>query len=259
VPALIKRLSAPKTDPHRPEIIAALAATKDERAAPLLKRLLLDADDRVVTRAFEALGSEKATLALIDYLHNNNRNVQERAAQVTTLAEVQLFAPAKEELTAALKPLLGSVDTRAAALAALDSVRSSRATLAVVIPTGAVQPAVEAELAKLQGTWESASYEATGMPKNSRTVTLVFQGPRMTVKGGGEEQVLCELNVDKHPKWLDLVVREGTFVVSTTKGIYRLDGNTLTICHGGPLRPTKFEIRKEQWHADSLIVLKRKR
>jgi len=116
------------------------------------------------------------------------------------------------------------------------------------------------EYAKLQGEWNSISYEAARTEKDSRKLTLIFKDKKVTMKIEGKvKQSDCDLNVETEPKQLDIVAREGTYVVSENKGIYKISGNTLTICHGGAIRPEKFDVRTVDYSIDTLIVLKRKR
>ena len=119
---------------------------------------------------------------------------------------------------------------------------------------------VESDLDKLQGEWVSVSYEEARSPKDSRTVKLTFKENKVTMKMDGKTATDdCDLNVDEDPKWMDIVEREGPYVTSVNKGIYTLKGDRLTICHGGAIRPIKFEIRPGKFLVDSLIVLERKR
>ena len=119
----------------------------------------------------------------------------------------------------------------------------------------------DSELEKLQGEWVSVSYEEARAPKDSRTLKLTFKGNKViqVVDNKKAETDDCDLNVDEEPKWMDIVEREGTYVTSVNKGIYELQGDTLKICHGGAIRPSKFEVRQGKFLVDSLIVLKRKR
>jgi uncharacterized protein (TIGR03067 family) len=112
----------------------------------------------------------------------------------------------------------------------------------------------------LQGTWISESFEAKGAQKNSRSVTLTFEGERLLMKIDGNSFDLgYELDVESVPKRLDIINKRTRIDGSQNLGIYKLDGDRLTICHGGSARPDKFEIRTEEFSLDTLIVLKRKR
>jgi uncharacterized protein (TIGR03067 family) len=121
---------------------------------------------------------------------------------------------------------------------------------------------LEDELAKLQGEWVSVSFEAARVPKNSQKLTLVIKGKKIDMKVNDKVyKADCDLNVEEDPKWMDIVERDHlhVHVISENKGIYKLDGDTLTICHGAKIRPTKFEVRDGEFLCDSLIVLKRMR
>jgi uncharacterized protein (TIGR03067 family) len=112
----------------------------------------------------------------------------------------------------------------------------------------------------LQGAWVSVSFEGNGSVKDSRTVTLNFEGERLLMKVDDKSFKLAYgLDVDSEPKRLDMITMQGGIEVSRNHGIYKLEGDRLTICHGGPVRPEKFEIRTDKFAVDTLIVLKRKR
>jgi len=119
---------------------------------------------------------------------------------------------------------------------------------------------LEDAYAKLQGEWKSVSYDVARSPKDSHTLTMIFKEKKLTMKVDDKTyQVDCELNVDEDPKWMDLVTRQGPAIISVNRGIYKLVGGNLTICHGGVDRPSKFEIRPGEYLGDSVIVLTRKR
>src|SRR5437867_1110580 len=101
---------------------------------------------------------------------------------------------------------------------------------------------LDAEKKKLQGRWVSTSFEAIGSQKNSRTITLNFkEEDGLSLKVDDQTyDINYSLDVDSEPKQLDIITIMGGIVVFENFGIYRLDGDTLTICHGGPIRPKKF-------------------
>ena len=66
------------------------------------------------------------------------------------------------------------------------------------------------------------------------------------------------LNPSKNPKWIDIGVLQGS---PLGEGIYKLEGDVLTICVVGStnsanptLRPSEFKAKKDQY---SLLVLKK--
>jgi uncharacterized protein (TIGR03067 family) len=125
---------------------------------------------------------------------------------------------------------------------------------------GTLAADLDAEMDKLKGTWVSVSFEATGAAKNSRKLELTFNGDRVKQTVDDRVQNLnYELDVDSEPKRLTILTIMQGVVVKANAGIYKFDGDTLTICHGGKLRPEKFGLRTGPNYADSLIVLQRKR
>jgi uncharacterized protein (TIGR03067 family) len=102
------------------------------------------------------------------------------------------------------------------------------------------------DLAKLQGAWTAK----VGPDKNI-PITLAIKGNAIELTGtrpGGEEFKLTgELKIDEKasPKsfnWAKLTNRDGNELPENL-GIYKLDGDSWTVCAGGPgnERPTKFE------------------
>jgi len=129
---------------------------------------------------------------------------------------------------------------------------------ALVTPLLAADAASEKE--KLQGTWKSFSYEASGAVKDSRSVSLTIADNLIeAIVGDDVGRFEFDLDIDASPKEIDLVRLLGKLPMPerTDKGIYSLSGDELTICFGGQTRPEKFAIRPNS--DDSLIKLKRQR
>ena len=95
---------------------------------------------------------------------------------------------------------------------------------------------------ELQGTWAYQSMEWDGkhLPAAQiSTTTITFEKDEFTVKVGGKVTMAGTFKLDraKSPKTFGAVVTEGPGKGSEPLGIYKLDGDTLTVC----FRPTPGE------------------
>jgi uncharacterized protein (TIGR03067 family) len=127
--------------------------------------------------------------------------------------------------------------------------------------------AVKAELKKLQGTWQVTTWidssEQPAPPDEIKYFTFEFKGDVLILRKDKDDTsrdpLKCTLNPSKEPKWIDFDVGKP---LPAMAGIYKLEGDELTICvvAGGVnekpgLRPAEFKASKEKVHA--LFVLKR--
>ena len=133
--------------------------------------------------------------------------------------------------------------------------------LAVVFLIAAAEPAQDAkqELDKLQGEWTLVSVEVRGK-KRPDTVNAVS---KLTISGNqwvvtyrdfpSQARSTIEIDPSKDPKTIDLISRHEN---ATAPGIYKLEGDTLTVCYGtvGGERPKEFKTTQE---TGVLVVLKR--
>lgn len=129
---------------------------------------------------------------------------------------------------------------------------------------GADEPAKDEKkqaLEKLQGTWSIVSSEIRGTkmaidPTNDdRTV---IDGDKVTVTRGGAVSSTTTIRIDpsKSPKQIDISSVEPDDKTTVAPGIYKQEGDKLTICiaiTGGGARPERFEATEKTM----LIVLKR--
>lgn len=134
----------------------------------------------------------------------------------------------------------------------------------IVAATPAQDPKKEAqdtkkELDKLQGEWTMVSLEENGKKASDEFVKQF----KLTVKEdkwivNGREKPF-KIDQSKDPKTLDLVFKFGNKEI-VSQGIYKLEGDTLTLCrYSGRSsekagRPKEFKCRDNQ---DILVVWKR--
>jgi uncharacterized protein (TIGR03067 family) len=125
-------------------------------------------------------------------------------------------------------------------------------------------PAQEAALKTLSGTWLVISYEREGKKEPDARIKKmkVVQDGTTWKFFDGEDITLGKDTVspDKTPKEVDSLYENGPQRTKTAKGIYKLDGDTLTYCHADPgmPRPTDFSSGKEK-SGLTLMVLKKQK
>ena len=104
-------------------------------------------------------------------------------------------------------------------------------------------------LEKLQGEWVLVSAVRKGRALDERdikdTTSLVFQGAKVTVRflGGDAGTAAIKLDPGKRPAQIDVTPDVGPNKGLIHKGIYKIEGDTLTLCHGvgGGPRPSEFK------------------
>jgi uncharacterized protein (TIGR03067 family) len=135
--------------------------------------------------------------------------------------------------------------------------RSRRVTLSVsigLIVCGGIaaraddKADVEKELKRFQGTWTIESSEAGGQKAPAdqlKDMTVTFDGDKHTVKNASEVIQVGRQKIDptKSPKTIDVTMTEGPSKGTVMLGIYKFDGDTLTVCFDmeGKKRPTEFK------------------
>jgi uncharacterized protein (TIGR03067 family) len=114
---------------------------------------------------------------------------------------------------------------------------------------------------KLQGTWVLESEERDGAKqdigvKTPRvTFTNAGQGKVEDRKSGMSVEITYQLDAAKDPKHIDVTVND-----KKVKGIYKIDGDTLTVCVGADdsdERPTAFATQAGDQR--KLLILKREK
>jgi uncharacterized protein (TIGR03067 family) len=104
------------------------------------------------------------------------------------------------------------------------------------------------EMKKLAGTWLAVSVEVGGVPYPEQSVKKLkytISAEKIVVNWGGEAPATYQLDVKADPKAIDMVGMSGGVPGAKSKGIYKLDGDELTICFDDASagRPTEFETK----------------
>jgi uncharacterized protein (TIGR03067 family) len=118
------------------------------------------------------------------------------------------------------------------------------------------EDAIAKETAKLQGAWKFISLERDQKPEEEfKKYTAVLKGDLWTVAAGDRIAARTVFRPDptKTPKTIDLIdIDKGRII----RGIYSLQGDTLTVCdRGEKARPTEFTTKPDSGLV--LFVLKR--
>jgi uncharacterized protein (TIGR03067 family) len=122
---------------------------------------------------------------------------------------------------------------------------------------------VKKEKTKLKGTYTMVSGEEQGtkLPEGFISIgTIEFTNDKMIIKGKGKSEATYKIDPSQKPKTIDLTPQDGSEKGKLIKGIYVIDGGTLTICTATKSdndRPTEFATKKGS--GSVLMVLKKEK
>jgi uncharacterized protein (TIGR03067 family) len=141
--------------------------------------------------------------------------------------------------------------------------------LAVLLLAFLVEPAPAADTAKqeqekLQGNWTVTAYTASGKKAEAKEFAawrLIVSGNEMTARDGIDllSAYVFKLDPSATPRLIDLDVTSGPDKDKKVLGLYKLEGETLTVCVAEPdkPRPTAFASKEGSGHL--LFVFKREK
>ena len=102
---------------------------------------------------------------------------------------------------------------------------------------------IQKEKAKLKGTWAVTSFELFGMKVPAQMKIIITDDQFAIVSQGGQPLGSAyQIDPSKKPATLDVVAPIGPKKGQINPGIYKLEGDILTLHQGGPglTRPTQF-------------------
>jgi uncharacterized protein (TIGR03067 family) len=119
-----------------------------------------------------------------------------------------------------------------------------------------------AERERHQGTWRVTSFVADGAeapPEVAGEMSRVVEGDHVVWKRGGTSfaGTTVELDPAADPKAIDVIPDGGKLKGKRVLGIYRLDGDTLTICMAGPDQDRPHEFAAGKGSGRTLMTFRR--
>lgn len=115
----------------------------------------------------------------------------------------------------------------------------------------AADPAVEAEQKKLEGTWviDAALLAGRDHLEDFEGMKLILKGSDFVIEfAENSDKGTYTVDPTKSPKWIDIKTKmDGPFKGRTLPGIYKLEGDKLTVCCNSEKmdRPKDFEAKEK--------------
>ena len=129
-------------------------------------------------------------------------------------------------------------------------------------PALADDETVKAELARHQGTWRASTsvYDGQDAPAEIvRSITRTVEKDHVVWKRDGKSFAGTTIAIDpsRGPKTIDVIPDGGKNRCERVLGIYKLDGDTLTICMAAPGQPRPTALRAEKGSGWTLRTFRR--
>jgi len=127
----------------------------------------------------------------------------------------------------------------------------------------AAAPPQQAELARHQGTWSVLSFRREGKDtpaEITQTIIRIVEGDHVVWKREGKSFAATKVELDpsKSPATIDVIPDGGPARDKRILGIYKLEGNRLTICMADADQPRPTEFKAEQGSKWTLMRFERK-
>lgn len=138
--------------------------------------------------------------------------------------------------------------------------------LFLLAPAGSAAPKpkddAKDDLKKLEGDWKFTTWVSNGNDLPQELLEIAkwsVKGDKYTFEmGENKEEGTIKLDSAKKPAKIDLDIKDGNDKGKAQPGIYKIEGDTITIClarPGNKDRPTEFSGKGEDGHI--LVTIKR--
>ena len=129
-------------------------------------------------------------------------------------------------------------------------------------PAPAPSDAAKEDLKKLQGEWAPTAIQINGEKapdKKLARTKLVVKDDKFTALEDNEvsDESTARLDPAQDPKAVDLAFTAGPDKDKSVQGIYKLDGNVLTVCVAEPGKERPKELSSAEGSGQILLVFKR--